>query len=230
MVDGKLVKAEDTIDLLGVCFDRKLSTTPHARAMLVAVKQRAAVISRLANLLPRGKYLRQLAVGLVKGKLGHTLAAYASPRLPATTGGKVANATNIYHQIQVAYNRVARSITGYRLRDRVAIPNLLKKAGIPSVNRMIICSVAMETWSAKHSSDSGNGAKNFVGALIFDHGRAVKPTRAAAARMAVVPLRGRDTFVSNGAKRWNLSEALREALTKSSARLAAKNLAARSPL
>jgi hypothetical protein len=48
--------------------------------------------------------------------------------------------------------------------------------------------------------------------------------------MAVVPLRGRDTFVSNGAKTWNLSEALREELTKLSARLAAKNLAASSPL
>jgi hypothetical protein len=80
-------------------------------------------------------------------------------------------------------------------------------------------------WSAKHSSDGGNGAKNFVGALILDQGRAVKPTRAATAGMAVVPPRGRDTFVSNGAKMWNSSEALREALTKSSAKLAAKNLA-----
>jgi hypothetical protein len=58
----------------------------------------------------------------------------------------------------------------------------------------------------------------------------VKPTCAAKAGMAVVPLRGRDTFVSNRAKTWNLSEALREALTKSSTRLRAKNLAARSPL
>jgi hypothetical protein len=49
-------------------------------------------------------------------------------------------------------------------------------------------------------------------------------------RVAVVSLRGRDTFVSKGAKTWNLFEALREALTKSSARLAVKNLAARSPL
>jgi hypothetical protein len=204
MVDGKLVKAQDTIKLLGVCFDGKLSTTPHARDMLVAVKQRAAVISRLENPLPRWKYLRQLAVGDVNGKLGHTLAAFVSPRLPVATGGEVANATNIYHQIQVAYNRVARSITGYRLRDRVTVLELLEKAGVPSVNEMIVSSVAMKTWSAKHSSDGRNGAKNFVGALIFNQGRAVKPTRAATAGMAVVLLRGRDTFVSKGAKTWNL--------------------------
>jgi hypothetical protein len=80
MVEGKVVKAENTIELLGVSFDRKLTTRPHAEAMLVAVKQRAAVISRLVNHIPRGAYLRQL--GLVNGKLCHALVAYASPKLP----------------------------------------------------------------------------------------------------------------------------------------------------
>ena len=48
--------------------------------------------------------------------------------------------------------------------------------------------------------------------------------------MATIPLRGRDTFVTNEARTWNTSEALREAKTKAEARLAAKNLAARAPL
>jgi hypothetical protein len=197
MVDGKMVKAEDTIKLLGVSFDRKLTTKPHAQAMLVAVKQRAAVIARLVNHVPRGKYLRQLATGLVNGKLGHALAACATPRLPAT-GGEVANPSTLYHQIQVAYNRVARLITGIKLRDRVSVPDLLERAGIPSVHGMVVSAVAMETWNCRHSSDSGNGAKNFVGAMIFDQGRAVKPTRAAAAGMTVVPLRGRDVEFIGG--------------------------------
>jgi hypothetical protein len=37
MVDGKEVKAEENIKLLGVRFNRKLTTTPHACAMLTAV-------------------------------------------------------------------------------------------------------------------------------------------------------------------------------------------------
>jgi hypothetical protein len=229
MVDRKMVKAEDSIELLGVCFDRKLTTKPHAQAMLVAVKQRAAIIARLVNHIPRGKYLRQLAMGLVNGKLGHELAAYATPRLPGPSG-EAENPPTLYHQIQVAYNRVARSIAGVKIRDRVSVPYLLKRAGIPSVNGMVGNAVAMETWNCRYSSDGENGAKNFVGALIFDQGKAVKTTRAVAAGMAVVPLRGRDTFVSSGARTWNSSEALREATSKSSARLAAKNLAARSPL
>jgi hypothetical protein len=124
----------------------------------------------------------------------------------------------------------ARSITGIRIRDRVSVPDLLERGGIPGMNAMVINAVATETWNCKHSSDGGNGAKNFVGAVIFDTGEAVKATRATLAGMATIPLRGRDTFVSNGARTWNASEALREATTKPAARLAAKNLAARAPV
>jgi hypothetical protein len=95
---------------------------------------------------------------------------------------------------------------------------------------MIVSSVAMETWNTRRSNDGGNGAKNYVGAFIFDQDRTLKSTRAAAVSLVEVPLRGRDTFVSNGARTWNSPEALREATTKSAARLAAKNLAERSPL
>jgi hypothetical protein len=194
-----------------------------------ATKQSAAVIARLVNHIPGGRYLRQLAMGLVNGKLCHALAAYATPRLPAPSG-EAENPSTLYHQIQVAYNRVARSITGVKIRDRVSIPDLLERADMPSVNGMVVNAITMETWSCRHSNNGGNGAKNFVGSTIFDTGKAVKTTRAATSRMAVIPLRGRDTFVSNGAKTWNASEALRVASSKSSARLAAKNLAARSPI
>jgi hypothetical protein len=149
-------------------------------------------------------------------------------RNPAATG-EVASPSTLYHQIQVAYNRVARSITEYRLRDRISTKDLLERAGVPSFNKLIVSAVAMETWNAWHSDDGGNGAKNYVSAIIFDQDRALKSTRAAAAGMAEVPLRGRDTFVSNGARTWNSSEPLREASTKLSARIAAKNLAVRSP-
>jgi hypothetical protein len=228
MVDGKKVKAEDTIELLGVRLDKKLTTKPHAKVMLVATKQRAAVIARLVNHVPRGRYLQQLAMGLVNGKLCHALAAYATPRLPALAPAETP--TTIYQQIQVAYNPVARLITGIRIRDRVKIPELLERAGILSINGMVINAIATETWNCRHCSDGGNGAKNLLGDVIFDTGEADKTYRAASSGMAMVPLRGKNTFVSNGARTWNAPEALRDAKTKSAARLAAKNLAARAPL
>jgi hypothetical protein len=162
--------------------------------------------------------------------LCHALAAYATPRLPAPAQSEAETPSTVYHKIQVAYNRVARSITGVRIRDRVSVPDLLVRAGIPGMNEMVINAVTTETWNCKHSSDGGNGAKNFLGAIIFNTGEAAKATRATSAGMATIPLRGRDTFVSNGARMWNALEALREASSKSAARLAAKNLAARSPL
>jgi hypothetical protein len=70
----------------------------------------------------------------------------------------------------VAYNRVARSITGAKIRDRISLPDLLERAGLPSINGMVVNAVCMETWNCRHSSDGGNGAKNFVWAVIFDTG------------------------------------------------------------
>jgi hypothetical protein len=67
-VEGCTIKPTNTIELLGVCYDRKLSTTPHVWSLLAAVRQRASVVARLANHLPRGTYLRQLSYGLVMGK------------------------------------------------------------------------------------------------------------------------------------------------------------------
>jgi hypothetical protein len=60
-----------------------------------------------------------------------------------------------------------RSITGVKIRDKVSVPDLLERAGIPSVNRMVVNAVAMETWNCRHSSDAGKGAKN-LGPRIFD--------------------------------------------------------------
>jgi hypothetical protein len=122
----------------------------------------------------------------------------------------------------VAYNRVARSITRCRLRDRISTKDLLERAGIPSLNVMSVRAVGMETWNARHSNDGGNSAKNYVGAIIFDQDRALKSIRVAAAGMVEVPLGGRDMFVSSGARTWNSSKALREASTKSPASLSAK--------
>jgi archaellum component FlaG (FlaF/FlaG flagellin family) len=53
-VDGNTILPGNVIELLGVRYDRKLSTTPHIRSLLVAVRQRASVVERLANHLPMG--------------------------------------------------------------------------------------------------------------------------------------------------------------------------------
>jgi hypothetical protein len=154
------------------------------------------------------------------------MAAYASPRLP----GDLANPSTLFSQLQVAQNRVARSIVGVKISDRVAVADLLKRAGILSVNAMTVRAVATETWSC-HASVDGDvgGGHNFPGSLIFDLVRA-KSTREATSGKVPFPLRGHDTFVMHAARTWNSSEELRVATSKSAAKTSAKRLAARSPL
>jgi hypothetical protein len=128
MVDGNSISPSNSIKLLGVRYNRKLSTAPHVRSLLAAVRQRASVVARMANHLPRGQYLRQLAYRLVVGKFSHALAAVARPRL---SNGE--NALTTWSKIQVAFNNVARSITGGGF-----------KTGSPSPT----CS----TWPGSHAS------------------------------------------------------------------------------
>jgi hypothetical protein len=130
-VDGNTIHPGNVIELLGVRYDRKLLTTPHIKSLLGAVRQRASVLARLANHLPRGAYL---------GKFSHALAAVARPRLEQKD-----NASVTWSKIQVAFNDVARSITGVRRWDHINIKDLLNLAGIESANRMVEKAILAET-------------------------------------------------------------------------------------
>jgi hypothetical protein len=164
-VDGNTIHPGDVIELLGVIYDRKQVTTPHIKSLLSAVRQQASVVARLANHLPRGVYLRQLSYGLVMSKFSHALAAVARPRLEHED-----NASVTWSKFQVAFNDVARSITGAWWRDHVTIKDLLDLAGIDSANRMVVKAMAAETWSCYHSDDGKDGARNHVGSILFSDG------------------------------------------------------------
>jgi hypothetical protein len=132
----------------------------------------------------------------------------------------------------VAINDVARSITGARRRDHVAIKDLLDLAGIESANRMVVKAIAAETWSCYHSDDGKDGARNHVGSILFSDNKTAtaKTTRSAKTGQITVPLRGGDTFVTHAANVWNRSVSLRAAPTKTAAKKAASDLASLSPL
>ncbi|QQP37049.1 Hypothetical protein FKW44_022347 [Caligus rogercresseyi] len=74
-VGGVEVHPFDEIEFLGVKFDTAFTTVPHNINIAKAVVKRAALISRLAVHLPKGKYLRQLAKGLMIGKISYAAAA-----------------------------------------------------------------------------------------------------------------------------------------------------------
>jgi hypothetical protein len=226
-VDRNTILPCNVIELLGVRYDRKLLTTPHVRSLLAALRQRASMVARLANHLPRGTYLWQLSYWLVMVKFAHALSALARPRLDQAD-----NASVIWSKIQVAFNDIARSITGARRRDHIAIKDLLNLAGIESANRMVVKAIAAESWSCYHSNDRHNGAGNHVGSILFTDNKTAtaKTTRLARSGHITVPQRGGDNFVTHAANVWNRSATLRHAPTKAAAKKAASDLANLSPL
>lgn len=217
MVDGISVSPSLTLELLGVTFDRKFSTSIHEAKVAVEVRKRASMVARLAHHLPRGNYLRQLSMGLVLGKVSHALAAVATPRLSEEDQVRASAKS-----IQVAINDVARTLIGTRRSDHMSIHVLLGKAGLPSLNEMVTTAVAMEAWKAFYSDDGGEGQRNLVGQQTFETAITGSRSRAATAGEVRIPLRGHDTFVSSAAHLWNKCPALRLAKSVGEAKRVSK--------
>jgi hypothetical protein len=226
MVDGKAILPSNEFELLGVKYDRQFSTAPHDAMVALAARQRASLIARLTHHVPRGHYLKQLAAGLVLGKVGHALPAVTTPRLSTADGGP----NKSYKRVQTALNDVARSITGTKRKDQVRVEDLLEAAKIPSVNAMSRLSVATEAWKAFHSRDGVNGGRNPIGEFMFDGDRTIRTTRAGTSGIIPIPLRGHSTMVTSAAKIWNSSAELRMAVLLSEAKSVAKRIAGGVPL
>jgi hypothetical protein len=143
---------------------------------------------------------------LVMVKFSHTLVAVARPRLEHED-----NASVNWSKIQVAFNDVARSITGTRRRDPVTIKDLLDLAGIESANRMVVKAIAAETWSCHHSDDRNDGAQNHVETILFSDNRTdtAMTMRSAKTGQIAVLLRGGNTFITKAAHVWNRLTTLR---------------------
>jgi hypothetical protein len=215
-VGGSFIKAAAEFKLLGVKYDRRLTTAPHDSYVARNVRQRASLVA------PRGKYLRTLASGLVLGKIAHALPAVAAPRLLPTDAQNVA-----YARAQVAVNNVARTITGSKRSNHIQVDVLLQRAGITSVIQKLVKAVAMEAWSAHTSKDGGDGARNSVGTKLFGFTSA----RASHAMVVgIIPVTAGNPYIMHAARVWNMCPELRRATTKVAAQVAATRLAIGAPL
>jgi hypothetical protein len=215
MVNGSNVLPGDSLELLGVKYDKCLSSRPQQRRVAASTRQRASTIARLSHQLPRC-YLGRLAHGLVLGKIGYALAAYVRPRM---TDDAPPHSADI-RAAQVALNDVARSITGHRRTDHIKIDSLLSEAGIPSLNQVLVRSIATEAWKSFNSNDGADNSRNMLGRLLFpndDSGHKDRQMRSLAEGKIAVPLRGHDTFITHAAHLWNGSDVLRAATTKAEA-------------
>ncbi len=97
---------------------------------------------------------------LVNGKIGYTCLVLP-PRLKAT------DLTNVLmSQLQVNLNNVARATIRGSKSDRVKVEDLLNKMGLPSINRKIVYTIAMECWRALNLREVPNGPLNPLGCIL----------------------------------------------------------------
>ena len=108
--------------------------------------------------------------------------------------------------------------------------DLLRRAGLPSLNELVVKAVAMEAWKANMSKDGGKAKRNPIGQLVFDGKQDSRPTRSTDEGKVKVPQRGMATLVVHAASVWNGSPQLRAAKTKFEAKHAAVEIAKKSPL
>jgi hypothetical protein len=80
-MDGARISPASKFELLGATFDQRFSTAPQLAKVLTAVEQRASLVARVVCHIRPGPYIRQVARGLVHGKLSQVLASVATLRL-----------------------------------------------------------------------------------------------------------------------------------------------------
>ncbi len=135
------------------------------------------------------------------------------------------------NQLQVNINNAARAILGVKNSDKIRVEELLEEASLPSLNRLVIYTIAMECWRALSLRDVPNGPLNPLGALLSRSRSRNSRTRAATSGCLPPPAKHLvHSFTWWSYTCWNSSPELRAAKTVSAAKRAADKLAAMAPL
>ncbi|QQP37336.1 Hypothetical protein FKW44_017568 [Caligus rogercresseyi] len=130
------VHPSDEIGFLGVKSDTGFATSTSQSS-----SKTGRTHLEVGRALTRGKYLRQLAKGLMIGKISYAAAAVTIPRFDNECKGP----NTVHRAVQVAINDAARSIVGCKRRDHIHIGDLLESR--PSfLQRGDRQGGAMETW------------------------------------------------------------------------------------
>jgi hypothetical protein len=153
--DGAEVKPSNSLELLGITFDRSFTVRPYLQSLAREARFRAGRVARLTQHLPGGQLLRQLGSGLLMGNLAHCLPVVVRPRLPGST----ATIPEALSQVQVAVNDVARSVVGCRREGHVTIVDLLEAAKYLWLNKQVVratpCPRGVRTPAATASTARG---------------------------------------------------------------------------
>lgn len=217
-VGGIQVEPSSLIDLLGVTFDKNLSPMQFLTSQCRAAAPILATIRRLSRYLPPN-HLAGVASAFLIGKISYAAPAVLVPRL-----SQEESACAIGNKLQVCINNAARTVLGSSRANKIRIDTLLKKTGLPSLNRLVVKGIAVECWRAINMNTP-------LGKVICGGHKATRPTRLGTTnRLAPAFKFPRDSLAWHAVRIWNMHEDLRSATTLHCAKSIAARIAAKCPL
>ena len=203
--------------MLGVSFDSKLSFKPHLDSLIGDIRSRVGLIRRISANIPSGKLLRQVATAIVHGKLASASMALTC-RLEEN--GPVSGPAR---ELQLLQNEMARILTRSKRTDRISIPVLLGKAGVISVNGLLVQAAATVAWRAASPT-------NVLHSEVFGNNMPTSSRLLGEGMLRPAPPGSTAPLVASAVAIWNASPELRVAPTLQAAKNIAKKLATTAPI
>ncbi len=225
-VGSSMVSPSDSLEVLGIKFDKHLTPSPHLASLVTSTKALTAMARRLSLHLP-ANYLKIVMGALIRGKIGYGCLMFP-PRFSADEP-----TPTLMSQLQVHINNVARATIGAKKSDKIRVEDLLAEAGFPSLNKLVVHTIAMECWRALNLRDVPNGPLNPLGSLLNTCETTVTNARTRAAKAGCIPPPAKhqvDSFTWWAYTCWNSTPSLRAAKTVSAAKKAANDLTESVPL
>ena len=225
-VGSSMVSPSDKLEVLGIKFDKHLSPNPHLADLVTSAKAMTAMARRLSLHLP-AHYLKTVMGALIRGKIGYGCLVFP-PRFSDD-----APTPTLLSQLQVNINNVARATIGAKKSEKIRVEDLLAEAGFPSLNKLVVYTIAMECWRALNLRDVPSGPLNPLGALLKNNEATVTNTRTRAVKTGCLPPPAKhqvDSFTWWGYTCWNSYLPLRTAMTVSAAKKAANEFVKSVPL
>ena len=194
----------DTLNLLGIKINKSVGFSAHHEGMLADLRRRVGVVRRLATKMSNGKLLSEIAKSLVIGKLQTSAWVTRQARFaPGPQHGSDRSA-------QVILNDLARLLLGVKRADRYRTSDLLDRAGVPTLNEIIVRQSCVAAWKAEQGGPLNDALEAFD-----DRTRGSSKDMRRATSSRCIP-------ACNMAMAWNASETLRQAKTLQQAKTAAR--------
>ena len=221
MVGNALVSPVESIEILSLKFGHDLKSDPHISTLISSVASLAGAARRLRIHLP-AQLAKDVVRALIIGKIGYGIAAALFPRLSQDDSRPA-----LASALQICVKDVARALCGWNRADSLLVPSLLEQTGLPSVNRLAVKSVAMETWKSLRplGRPDVSPLASLFGLPISSSTRAgAQDLRKPATKFPV------KSFINVATTKWHSNEHLRSALSVGAAKRVTSYIAEACPI